>query len=91
MKELLNRPAGDSVICDSCGEDWTDRTETGGFLFVSKAYCPVCAEQSLPVIKQYHEEHFIRAWCPADISFADWVRRLRFSSGGDRTVIYVSE
>ena len=33
-------PVGRTVVCDICDQDWTDRPESGGFLFVSKAYCP---------------------------------------------------
>lgn len=32
-------PVGRNVVCDICDADWTDRPESGGFLFVSKAYC----------------------------------------------------
>lgn len=67
---------GNSVICDFCGEDWTGRPETGGFLFQSKAVCPDCAKRMLPNIKQYNEEHFIRARCPEGASFYNWVLSL---------------
>lgn len=79
---------GENVVCDICGEDWTERTESGGFLFGSKAYCPDCAEDGLRRIRGYHEEHMIRAYCPSDKSFKDWVLSLR---GGDNTIkIYTS-
>ena len=69
---------GDQVLCDFCNEDWTGREESGGFLFQSKAVCPTCAPKSLASIKGYGEEQFIRGWCPKDLSFADWVLRLRY-------------
>ena len=65
---------GNLVFCDFCGEDWTERTEPGGFLFGSKAACPTCAPEMLANIKRYHEEHYIKAYCPSDKSYADWVR-----------------
>ena len=65
---------GNLVFCDSCGEDWTERKETGGFLFGSYAYCPECAPRNLARIKQYGEEWHIKARCPEGKSFADWVR-----------------
>lgn len=76
---------GDEVACDFCGKDWTDSNVSGGFLFDSKAVCPECAPRSLESIKGYHEERFIRGYCPPDLSFADWVRRLRY--GNDKVII----
>ena len=67
---------GNRVICDCCGEDWTGRSESGGFLFVTKAYCPKCAERSLPNIRKFNEERFIRARCPEGVSFYNWVLSL---------------
>lgn len=76
---------GRTVVCDICDEDYTDSTETGGFIFSSKAYCPVCAIEGMASIKKYHEEHFIRATCPDGKSFADFVRDYR--GGNSRIVI----
>jgi hypothetical protein len=67
---------GREVICDICDKDWTDRPESGGFLFTSKAYCPDCAVEGLRGIKKYKEERYIVAMC-GDESFADFVRRMR--------------
>jgi hypothetical protein len=69
-------PVGRNVVCDICDQDWTDRPESGGFLFISKAYCPDCAVEGLRTIKKYREERYIRALC-GDESFADFVRRMR--------------
>jgi hypothetical protein len=75
---------GNTVICDICGKDWTNRTETGGWLFASSAYCPDCATpEKYQAIKGYHEEKYITALCPERLSFKDWVLSLR---GGDNTV-----
>jgi len=68
---------GAIVVCDVCNEDYTARTESGGFIFGSYAYCPACAVKHLPVMRRYGEEHHIHARCPATQSFADFVRELR--------------
>ncbi len=65
--------AGAVVVCDACCDDWTHRTESGGFLFLSYAYCPDCAKSSIEQIRRYGEEKYIRAWCPTGKSFARWV------------------
>jgi hypothetical protein len=70
-------PVGRIVCCDSCGKDWTESPQTGGFLFLSKAICPDCAPDYEKEATQYGEQAFIRARCPERVSFADWVRELR--------------
>lgn len=80
-------PAGDSVVCDFCSADWTDSNVSGGFLFQSKAVCPQCALRTLPSIQAYGEERFIREWCPKDMSFSDWVRRMRYATKNDKIII----
>ncbi len=77
---------GDRVVCDLCDTVWTDRPETGGFLFVSKAVCPDCAEAYLRSIAEYGEEHYIHGYCPPRYSFADWIRERRGPQGGQITV-----
>jgi hypothetical protein len=74
---------GPKVACDICGADYTDRNDCGGFLFDTYAYCPTCAVKSLPEIKKFGEERFIRSYCPPNMKFRDWVLRLR---DGDNTV-----
>lgn len=68
---------GDNVFCDWCGEDWTDRTEQGGFMFGSKAACPDCAPTIRASAREHGEEHFIKSECPEDDAFSDWVREMR--------------
>jgi hypothetical protein len=68
---------GRDVVCDLCDEDWTDRPEPGGFLFVSKAVCPDCAPKFMADVARYKEQKHIRGTCPVDESFADFVRRMR--------------
>ena len=74
---------GNSVICDSCNKDYSNSDEAGGFLFGSNGYCPSCAKEALPRIKGYNEERFIKAWCPEEMSFKDFILAIR---GGDNTI-----
>jgi hypothetical protein len=80
--EAYNRPGekilvGRNVVCDICDADWTDRTETGGFLFQSKAVCPDCAPAFMASIESYGEQRYIKGHCTPGMAFADWVRELR--------------
>jgi len=68
---------GGTVPCDFCDADLTADPRPGGFLFQSKAVGPCCADRALARIKGHGEERYIRAYCPASVSFADWVRELR--------------
>jgi hypothetical protein len=77
-------PVGRAVVCDVCSDDWTDRPESGGFLFGSYGYCPKCAVEGLEEIKKYREERFIRAFCGEGESFADFIRRMRGPDAGIR-------
>jgi hypothetical protein len=70
-------PVGRTVVCDDCSGDWTDRKESGGFLFLSKAICPDCAPKFMQSIAKYNEHKHIRGTCPTLESFADFVRRMR--------------
>jgi hypothetical protein len=81
-------PIGRHVICDVCGGDWTDRKESGGFLFGSYAYCPGCAPRGLESIKKYSEERYIKAFCPEGESYADFVRRMRGPNAGIKVTIW---
>ena len=65
---------GQMVICDwTCNGDWSDREESGGLLFGSKAVCPDCAADLEKRLRPEERRH-IRGRCPVGISFADWVR-----------------
>lgn len=81
---------GNSVMCDSCNEDYSNSTESGGFLFGSYAYCPKCATpERLKKIDEYGELSYIKGYCPPEMSYKDWVLSLR---GGDNEVkIYTGE
>jgi hypothetical protein len=80
---ITEEDIGNKVVCDSCGDDWTDRVESGGFLFGSYAYCPECASRSLPNIKAYGEMGYIKEYCPSGVSYKDWVLSLR---NGNNTI-----
>lgn len=81
-------PVGDHVECDQCGKDYTSDPASGGFLLTSKGVGPCCAARVEALCRQYGEEGYITARCPADLSFADWVRRdLRGDRPGVITVL----
>lgn len=80
-------PLGQLVLCDIDDTDLTDDSRSGGFLFGSYGVGPCCAERYLASIKGYGEEHFIRAWCPPGLSFADWVRQIRAKTGSNAITI----
>ena len=75
--EILNQNFGDLVLCDMCNADWTERTESGGFVFGSKGVCPDCAPKTMKSIHRYEEEAYIKANCPIDRSFAEFIREFR--------------
>lgn len=68
---------GNDVLCDFCNKDWSESDKSGGFLFNSKAVCPDCSERMLESIKKYDEVAFIKGRCPAEMSFSNWVRKIR--------------
>lgn len=76
-------PVGRIVVCDFCDDDWTDSAKSGGLIFQSNAVCPACAPAFLKSVESYHEEHLIKAKCPARQSFADFIREYR---GPDATI-----
>jgi hypothetical protein len=82
---------GDQVNCDCCNKDWTDSTVSGGFMFDSYAYCPECAVSHIARIRSYNEENHIKERCPTNLSFADWIRRMRWSTGNDKVIISTLE
>lgn len=78
---------GEEVACDFCGDDYTNSTAHGGFLFQSKAVCPKCAPEHLISVRSNGEERFIRGFCPPGMSFKDWVLSLR---NGDNRIRIVT-
>jgi hypothetical protein len=72
---VIEVDAGNKVNCDYCNDDYTDSTESGGLLFGSYAACPKCAPAIEGNAKLHQEADRIRARCPENKSFADWVRQ----------------
>ena len=73
----INLDPGRNVFCDDCDGDWTDRPESGGIYgFGSKAICPECTPKWIKDAERYGELHHIKARCPEEMSFADWVRNV---------------
>ena len=76
-------PVGDIVLCDDCSVDYTNRPDSGGFIFQSKAICPVCAPRWRRLIALYGEQHFInpsaRRASPSPPSSAPGAARTRQS------------
>lgn len=71
---IIEIDPGDAVLCDLCGEDYTARSDSGGFLFLSSGICPNCAPEFEKNIQEENEEKYIRKRCPEGKSFADWIR-----------------
>lgn len=65
---------GDAVVCDWCGDDYTNSDRTGGVMFDSKAICPACEPAVRASAMRHGETDRIRAECPTDVTFARWVR-----------------
>jgi hypothetical protein len=68
---------GETVLCDLCNEDYTASDEVGGFLFSSKAVCPICAIRLMPMIQKYKEESFIKSTARKGETFRNFVYRVR--------------
>lgn len=78
---------GKHVECDMCCRDCTDSTECGGFIFESKAVCPLCGPNILALAKKYNEERYVKVKCPQDVEFRHFVLMQR---GGNNTVRIVT-
>jgi formylmethanofuran dehydrogenase subunit E len=68
---------GNQVVCDSCGEDYTNSEEKGGILFCSKGICPKCTERWVEGAKRYGEERYIYNRAKEGESFKDFILRVR--------------
>ncbi len=64
---------GDRVICDICGEEYTNSDMLGGITFGSKAVCPVCEPEMRRKAEEYGEERFVRQVAPENMTFRDFV------------------
>jgi len=83
MIEKIVSDIGDTVICDWCDIEYTNSDAKGGILFGEKSICPKCMPKALENIKKFKEEEFIKAVCPDDMTFKDFVMTIR---GGDNTI-----
>jgi hypothetical protein len=69
---------GDEVRCDFCNACYTDRDDTGGLMFESKAVCPKCIADGFErEVAELGETRFIVARCPETMSFRIWVLSMR--------------
>lgn len=75
---------GNTVICDSCNVDYTDREDVGGLLFGSSGYCPACVPRMMESAQKHHEEAYIKAICPPGMEYRRWILQLR---GGNNKII----
>ena len=86
-KIVSHENIGDKVLCDVCNTDYTTSKVTGGIYFSGNAICPECTPDFEKAIEKYNETHLIQSRCPADKSYADWVREdLRGGKPGTITV-----
>ncbi len=65
------------INCDICGFDFTDSQKIGGLKFGEKFVCPTCAPEIEDGLKRNKAEKHIKARCPEDTRFCDWVLSLR--------------
>ena len=68
---------GNVVLCDICGEDYTDSAMCGGILFGSNACCPECAVSIEKDAVEFGETGYIKGRCPKNVKFSDWCILLR--------------
>lgn len=82
-------PLNGRVLCDIDNTDLTSDPRSGGFIFGSYGVGPCCADRYMKSIAKYNEQWNIHAYCPKDMSFADWIRSFREQSGqGDNIVVH---
>ena len=74
---------GNNVICDSCGEDYTESEAQGGILFNSKAICPKCQADWEEGANRYNETKYITSRAAEGQSFRAFVLSLR---NGNNTI-----
>jgi hydrogenase maturation factor HypF (carbamoyltransferase family) len=72
---IITIDMGDMVVCDICNKDYTNRTDSGGVYFSGKAICPKCTPRFIDLATKHDELHLMTAWCPKELSFAEWVRK----------------
>jgi len=75
--KIIHLNAGDNVVCDLCNKDYKNDPAEGGYIFMSNAVCPDCADEFWKGIQKYKEERYVKAWCPTDCSFYNFVLKYR--------------
>ena len=75
---------GRLVICDSCDADYTHSPKHGGMVFGSRGICPECMPRWMALIEEHGEQFMIKATCPPNCSYADFIRAYR---GADNTIM----
>lgn len=88
VKLIHSEDIGTQVICDFCGNDYSFKSDPGGMIFESKAVCPDCTKRSMRNIKKYGEEKFIRAFCPPNTSFWNFV--FNYRKGNNTIKVYAN-
>lgn len=68
---------GDKVLCDLCNKDYSNKQQTGGFLFNRSAVCPECAPKFIEIIDQHNERSMITAKPLPGEPFCQFVLRIR--------------
>lgn len=85
--EVIDHIEFDDVICDWCGEDYTNSDAVGGLTFGSKACCPVCVPKVEALAKQHNEEQYIGQRAAEGQTFKDFVvHTLRGDEKGSITI-----
>lgn len=72
VTERIIADFGNSVYCDTCNDDYTNRDDLGGCLIGSYALCPTCTNTA-----EDRNPEEIGDRCPAGVTFRDWVLSLR--------------
>ena len=75
---------GETVQCDFCSADFTDSSETGGFLFGTYGTCPHCVGRMMKTIERCNETHLIRERAREGETFRAFIKRVR---GGNNTIV----
>lgn len=75
--KIITIEPGIAVLCDLCGEDYTNSDDKSGYIFANKAVCPKCADRFMESIKHHNEEQYITLRANKDESFRDFVYRVR--------------
>ena len=76
MVQITINP-GRHVLCDLCNQNFSDRPELGGMIVGGYAVCPLCAPSFEQELSRQNATYMIRARCPANTSFADFIRAYR--------------